>query len=62
MEDGGLSLGCPLPQAALGGEECGAAALDSSIGALKLFLIHKGWYSFSQKNVRSVTLSIICMR
>jgi hypothetical protein len=60
--DGGLSLGCPLPVAALGGEECGAAAIDSSTGALKSFLICKGWCSFSQKNARAVTLSIICMR
>jgi hypothetical protein len=51
IRDGGLSLGCPLPLAALGGEECGAAALESSTGALKSFLIHKGWCSFSQKNV-----------
>jgi hypothetical protein len=49
--DEGLSLGCPLPLAALGGEECGAAALKSSTGVLKSFLIRKGWSSFSQKNV-----------
>jgi hypothetical protein len=60
--DEGLSLCCPLPLVALGGEEYGAAALISSTGALKLFLIRKGWCFFSQRNVRAVTLSIICMR
>jgi hypothetical protein len=59
--DEGLSPYCLLPLAALGGEECGVAALVSSTGALKSFLIRTGWCSFTQKNVRAITLSIICM-
>jgi hypothetical protein len=40
--DGGLSPYCPLLLAALGGEAHGAAALLSSMGALKSFLFARG--------------------
>jgi hypothetical protein len=52
---------CPLLLAALGGEARGAAALLSSTGALRSFLIHKGWCSLSYPKARPVTLSIICI-
>jgi hypothetical protein len=57
MGDGGLSLGCPLPLAALGGEECGTAALDSSTGALKSFLIRKSGAPF-RKRMSELSLSL----
>jgi hypothetical protein len=53
----------PLPLAALGGEEPRVVtALLSSTGALRSFLIRKGWCSLSQPTVQLVTLSIICIR
>jgi hypothetical protein len=49
MGDRGLSLACPLPLVALRGEECGAAALKSSTGALKSFLIYNGGLLFTKE-------------